>query len=60
VTSGEPRLGDERWSQRREAGHRMDLEHSFTVPVSVDTAWAEFQDIASVAECFPGASVTGV
>jgi carbon monoxide dehydrogenase subunit G len=38
----------------------MDLEHSFTVPVSVDTAWAEFQDIASVAECFPGASVTGV
>jgi carbon monoxide dehydrogenase subunit G len=38
----------------------MDLEHSFTVPVSVDTAWAEFQDIASVAECFPGATVAGV
>jgi carbon monoxide dehydrogenase subunit G len=36
----------------------MDLEHSFTVPVDVDTAWAEFQDIASVAECFPGATVT--
>jgi carbon monoxide dehydrogenase subunit G len=38
----------------------MDLEHSFTVPVDVDTAWAEFQDIASVAECFPGAQVTSV
>jgi carbon monoxide dehydrogenase subunit G len=38
----------------------MDLEHSFTVPVDVDTAWAEFQDIASIAECFPGATVTGV
>jgi uncharacterized protein len=38
----------------------MDLEHSFTVPVDVDTAWAEFQDIASVAGCFPGAQVTSV
>jgi carbon monoxide dehydrogenase subunit G len=38
----------------------MDLEHTFTVPVGVDAAWAEFQDIGSVAECFPGAQVTGV
>jgi carbon monoxide dehydrogenase subunit G len=38
----------------------MDLEHTFTVPVDVDTAWAEFQDIGSIAECFPGAAVTGV
>src|SRR3954452_1618603 len=38
----------------------MDLEHTFTVPVGVDTAWAAFQDISSVAECFPGATVTGV
>jgi carbon monoxide dehydrogenase subunit G len=38
----------------------MDLEHSFTVPVDVDTAWAEFQDIGSVAGCFPGAQVTDV
>jgi len=38
----------------------MDLEHSFTVPVDVDTAWAEFQDIGSVAGCFPGAQVTTV
>jgi len=38
----------------------MDLEHTFTVPVDVETAWAEFQDIASVAECFPGATIAGV
>jgi carbon monoxide dehydrogenase subunit G len=38
----------------------MDLEHTFTVPVGVDQAWAEFQDIASVAQCFPGATVAGV
>jgi carbon monoxide dehydrogenase subunit G len=38
----------------------MDLDHMFTVPVAVDVAWAEFQDISSVAECFPGAQVTEV
>jgi carbon monoxide dehydrogenase subunit G len=38
----------------------VDLEHSFTVPVGLDTAWAEFQDIASIAECFPGATVSSV
>jgi carbon monoxide dehydrogenase subunit G len=38
----------------------MDLDHTFTVPVAVDVAWAEFQDISSVAECFPGAQVTEV
>ncbi len=36
----------------------MDLEHRFTVPVGVEEAWAHFQDISSVAECFPGAQVT--
>ena len=35
----------------------MDLTHRFTVPTSVDETWAHFQDIASVAECFPGATV---
>jgi carbon monoxide dehydrogenase subunit G len=38
----------------------MDLTHSFTVPLSVDEAWEHFNDIASVAECFPGAQVTSV
>lgn len=36
----------------------MELTHRFTVPTSVDETWAVFQDIASVAECFPGATVS--
>jgi uncharacterized protein len=36
----------------------MDLSHQFKVPVPVEEAWAHFNDIASVAECFPGATVT--
>ena len=38
----------------------MELTHRFTVPTSVEETWAHFQDIASVAECFPGAAVTSV
>ena len=38
----------------------MDLQHRFTVPTTVDETWAHFQDIAAVAECFPGATVTSV
>lgn len=38
----------------------MDLTHKFTVPTGVEEAWAHFNDIASVAECFPGAAVTSV
>jgi uncharacterized protein len=38
----------------------MDLNHSFTVPASVDDTWKTFEDIESVAGCFPGAVVTGV
>src|SRR6478672_7978808 len=38
----------------------MDLTHRFTVPVPIDEAWAHFNDIGSVAECFPGATVTSV
>jgi len=38
----------------------VDLEHTFTVPTGVEETWAHFQDIAAVAECFPGAQVTGV
>jgi uncharacterized protein len=38
----------------------VDLTHSFTVPVDRPTAWAAFQDIEAVAECFPGAAVTSV
>jgi carbon monoxide dehydrogenase subunit G len=38
----------------------MELSHQFTVPVPVEEAWAHFQDVASVGECFPGAQVTSV
>ncbi|HWJ10153.1 MAG TPA: SRPBCC family protein [Nocardioides sp.] len=38
----------------------MDLSHSFTVPTSVESTWAHFQDIGGLAECFPGAQVTSV
>src|SRR3954470_17584977 len=36
----------------------MELTHRFTVPTPVEETWAHFQDIASVAECFPGAQVS--
>jgi len=38
----------------------MELTHSFTVPATVNETWAAFEDIASVAACFPGATVTSV
>lgn len=36
----------------------MELTHTFAVPTTVEETWAHFQDIAAVAECFPGAQVT--
>lgn len=36
----------------------MELKHSFTVPAGLEETWAAFGDLASVAECFPGATVT--
>ena len=38
----------------------MELNHSFTVPASVADTWQTFEDIESVAGCFPGATVTEV
>jgi uncharacterized protein len=38
----------------------VELTHRFSVPVGVDQAFATFEDVASVAECFPGATVTSV
>ena len=43
-----------------EADHRMELTHDFTVPASVDDAWATFMDLERVGSCFPGAMVTSV
>ncbi|HSS67313.1 MAG TPA: SRPBCC family protein [Nocardioidaceae bacterium] len=36
----------------------MELTHQFTVPASIDDAWAAFNDLERVAPCFPGASLT--
>ena len=36
----------------------MQLTHDFTVPGSPADTWEAFGDVASVAECFPGAAVT--
>jgi carbon monoxide dehydrogenase subunit G len=38
----------------------VELTHRFTVPASREVTWAAFNDIESVAGCFPGATVTGV
>jgi uncharacterized protein len=38
----------------------LDLTHKFSVPTGIDETWAHFNDIASVAECFPGATVNSV
>jgi carbon monoxide dehydrogenase subunit G len=38
----------------------LELQHSFTVPADVDTAWATLLDLEGVAPCFPGATLTGV
>lgn len=36
----------------------MDLQHTFTVPTSIDETWALFMDVERVGNCFPGAKVT--
>src|SRR6187455_1528899 len=38
----------------------MELSHDFTVPASVDDAWATFMDLERVGGCFPGATITSV
>jgi uncharacterized protein len=38
----------------------LDLKHEFTVPASVEETWDAFNDIESVAACFPGATVNSV
>ena len=38
----------------------MELTHRFSVPASLDQAWASFNDLESIAPCFPGATITGI
>ena len=38
----------------------MELRHEFTVPATIEETWTAFNDIESVAACFPGATVSSV
>jgi carbon monoxide dehydrogenase subunit G len=38
----------------------VDLQHTFTVPIPIDAAWAAFTDIERIAPCLPGAVITSV
>ena len=38
----------------------MKLEHDFTVPATLDEAWAVLLDVEKVAPCMPGATLTSV
>ena len=38
----------------------MELRHEFTVPATIEETWNAFNDIESVAVCFPGAKVSSV
>jgi uncharacterized protein len=38
----------------------MELQHTFTVPIGIDEAWAAFTDIERIAPCLPGAAITSV
>jgi carbon monoxide dehydrogenase subunit G len=38
----------------------MNLTHDFTVPASLDEAWAAFNHLELITSCFPGATLTSV
>lgn len=38
----------------------MELRHQFAVPASIEQTWAAFNDLESIAPCFPGATLTSV
>jgi len=38
----------------------VQLSHEFTVPAGIEETWQAFNDIAGVAGCFPGATVSSV
>ncbi len=38
----------------------IELRHEFTVPATIEETWTAFNDIESVAACFPGATVSSV
>jgi uncharacterized protein len=38
----------------------VQLQHRFTVPAPIETAWEALNDVQGVGSCFPGATVTSV
>jgi uncharacterized protein len=38
----------------------VQMQHRFTVPAPIETAWEALNDVEGVGSCFPGASVTSV
>lgn len=38
----------------------MELTHRFSVPAPLDQAWTSFNDLESIAPCFPGATITSI
>jgi uncharacterized protein len=38
----------------------VELQHTFTVPIGIEAAWAAFTDIERIAPCLPGAVITSV
>ncbi|MDQ2845175.1 MAG: SRPBCC domain-containing protein [Actinomycetota bacterium] len=38
----------------------MELQHHFTVPASLDEAWAAFNDLSRIGGCLPGATIESV
>jgi uncharacterized protein len=38
----------------------MELKHQFSVPATVAQTWAAFNDVSSIAGCFPGATLDAV
>ncbi len=40
--------------------HTVELEHSFTVPSDIETAWSTLLDVERIALCMPGATLTSV
>jgi carbon monoxide dehydrogenase subunit G len=38
----------------------MDLTHRFSVPAPIDEAWNAFNNLESLAPCFPGATITSI
>ena len=68
VGLGKGPVGVVRWAPQRRGrdpgqlleGEPVELENRFTVPASLETAWAVLLDVPRIAPCMPGAALTEV